>query len=725
MAYSTQAARHVLFGGSTWYGPGEDTWSYDYASNTWTNLDPTAHPSPRPGAAMAYDQESNRFVLFGGSPGYVPSDETWVYDPTANTWIDMAPAVRPQGRFWTSMAYDAPADRIILFGGHLMDGGLAPVENDETWAYDYNTNSWTDMDPASRPAGRFLHAMTFDSRDGRTLLQGGKVPCAPNPIPNPACINGETWAYDFAANSWTQLALGPPRVDHAIAFDAGSNRTVLFGGSEGSTQSLGDTWIFDGNQWTNANPVATAPPWAGHTMAYDVASDLVVLFASYEGNTPGVLWTYNTDGNMWSSRSAPPHPNVRAGHAMGYDPRLDRVVLFGGNLGGRNADTWTFDLQRQEWTRMAPAVSPSPRVNAAMVYDTGAARLILFGGDDGTMDYNDETWAYDLATNAWTDLNPSSKPPPRRGHALAYDETSGRVVLFGGEVSRQFAYEDDVWLYDSGANAWTRRDQATKPPARANHALVYDGASGRVVLFGGNVVTPPYFTNDTWTYDTGSNLWRNVTRGPSPSPRSAVAAAYDSQANRAIVFGGWGSYMSTRFDDTWSYDASSGAWRRLDPNPHPSPRAFSALAYDSQSRRTILYGGEGSDETWAYDYVGPLDVRIEAVPASGPAPLDVVFLLNVSGGTPPYSFAWTFADGSTSSVREPVHTYPSEGSFQVTVTVGESSGSNVSASVRVTVTRTQAPLWAVGVVLGAAIASTVVFIAWRLRRGAWTPPKPL
>ena len=72
----------------------------------------------------------------------------------------------------------------------------------------------------------------------------------------------------------------------------------------------------------------------------------------------------------------------------------------------------------------------------------------------------------------------------------------------------------------------------------------------------------------------------------------------------------------------------------------------------------------------------------------------MVFLLNVSGGTPPYSFAWTFADGSTSSVREPVHTYPSEGSFQVTVTVGESSGSNVSASVRVTVTRTQAPLWA-------------------------------
>ena len=56
----------------------------------------------------------------------------------------MEPTTRPSPRTETGMAYDAESDRVILFGG--------VPQNDDTWAYDLNTNTWTLMEPAARPS---------------------------------------------------------------------------------------------------------------------------------------------------------------------------------------------------------------------------------------------------------------------------------------------------------------------------------------------------------------------------------------------------------------------------------------------------------------------------------------------------------------------------------------------------------------------------------------------
>ena len=56
---------------------------------------------------------------------------------------------------YQAMAYDAGSDRVVLFGGKP---GLLSVTSDETWAYDFDTNAWTQLHPSMKPSERICFA---------------------------------------------------------------------------------------------------------------------------------------------------------------------------------------------------------------------------------------------------------------------------------------------------------------------------------------------------------------------------------------------------------------------------------------------------------------------------------------------------------------------------------------------------------------------------------------
>lgn len=65
----------------------------------------------------------------------------------------------------------------------------------------------------------------------------------------------------------------------------------------------------------------------------------------------------------------------------------------------------------------------------------------------------------------------------------------------------------------------------------------------------------------------------------------------------------------------------------------------------------------------------------EAEPEEGKAPLRVQFNADIEGGTPPLTITWTFGDdSSSSSKRNPVHTYDTAGTYQVDLEVADSAG---------------------------------------------------
>jgi PKD repeat protein len=80
-----------------------------------------------------------------------------------------------------------------------------------------------------------------------------------------------------------------------------------------------------------------------------------------------------------------------------------------------------------------------------------------------------------------------------------------------------------------------------------------------------------------------------------------------------------------------------------------------------------------------------VEATITATPSSGRAPLAVAFTSNVAGGTDPYTFAWDFGDGASSTDANPSHTYSESGIYNVKLTVTDSASRQVTSEVTVTV----------------------------------------
>ncbi len=82
----------------------------------------------------------------------------------------------------------------------------------------------------------------------------------------------------------------------------------------------------------------------------------------------------------------------------------------------------------------------------------------------------------------------------------------------------------------------------------------------------------------------------------------------------------------------------------------------------------------------------PLTATASALPTTGNAPLSVQLTGGASGGTSPYTWFWTFGDGSAFSVAQnPAHTYSSAGNYTATLVVNDSAGHSNSASVLISV----------------------------------------
>ena len=72
-----------------------------------------------------------------------------------------------------------------------------------------------------------------------------------------------------------------------MAYDEVRGRTVLFGGDNRGSSLLGDTWEWDGNDWTQMNDVG-AGGRSGHAMAFGArpvgaTSFEVLLFGGQNG----------------------------------------------------------------------------------------------------------------------------------------------------------------------------------------------------------------------------------------------------------------------------------------------------------------------------------------------------------------------------------------------------------------------------------------------------------
>jgi len=297
------SGKMILFGGEsnrrTTYS---DTWEYDPETNIWTERFPEIHPIDIDASSAVYDSESDKFIFYfsvvldsSATNGIRGISETWTYDFTTNSWENMNPTPHPEGIMGPRMAYDSESDRTILFGG----GDFTLRETTtftETWAYDYNSNQWEKMNPAQTPIGRSYFGMDYAPDQDEVLVFGGSIQVqdvdrqnelwgydynsdtwnkinfsgVPNPDHHPMMIynsvtnqlwylvNTELNAFDLTTLRWETLAKGPSNLPihfHAMAVDASGNLIVFGGGARGlAYNNRSYKYSLTTQEWEGLNP---------------------------------------------------------------------------------------------------------------------------------------------------------------------------------------------------------------------------------------------------------------------------------------------------------------------------------------------------------------------------------------------------------------------------------------------------------------------------------------
>ena len=227
---------------------------------------------------------------------------------------------------------------------------------------------------------------------------------------------------------------------------------------------------------------------------------------------------------------------------MAYDGATGTIVLFGGTTGlfggGCCAlgDTWVWN--GTTWTQINTPGPPARRFDGqGMAYDPSTGKVILFGGIVQGNSYQGDTWAFDGVAQTWTQLSPPTSPSPRGGFGMANDR-AGNIVLFGGTEGT--TNSADTWMFSG--TTWQKQSPATSPPARSGQAMVYDQDLNEDVLFGGSGY------HDTWAWN--GSTWQQVAANPAPSERYCFGMDYDSAVHAAVLFGGFSAAGPIR-PDTW------------------------------------------------------------------------------------------------------------------------------------------------------------------------------
>src|SRR3989344_4258636 len=293
--------RMIVFAGAGTGGDFNDLWSYNTATNGWTQLIANGaggSPEGRYGSSLLWDPINNRALLFGGLTffsAYV--NDLWSYNPATNGWTQLianGAGGSPPGRSRHGVAWDQINNRLLVFGGYQSGNGL-----NDLWSYNPATNGWTQLSPTGGPPStRYWHGMTWDQLNNKALVFGG--------YNNSSYRMNDLWSYDPLADSWTQKiangAGGSPvaRENASATWNPASNRMLVFGGygNNGFMDVKNDLWSYNPatNGWTQLSPAGGPPPERYlQTAVWDANSFQMLIFGGYGPRTGS-----NYLGDLWA-----------------------------------------------------------------------------------------------------------------------------------------------------------------------------------------------------------------------------------------------------------------------------------------------------------------------------------------------------------------------------------------------------------------------------------------
>jgi len=307
-----------------------------------------------------------------------------VSEPDAATWTQLT-TNSPSMHANNAMAYDTLNKKIINYGGR--SGFPDFIDINETWAFDYNSSSWTNLNPTNSPPWRTSHTMVYDEFRNRILMFGGGD--------FTQVFNG-LWEYDYNQNTWAKRSTNTPpeaRQMHGMVYVPDRDVVIIFGGRRlNGGASFADTWEFNclTGVWEKLNPENT-PPVSDHVnMTYDKSANKVILFANLQ------TWAFDFDTNNWTRLNIANQPDINHSNFV-YSDHHEESLLFGNSNSSGDMITWIFNYSENSWTDITSNNFPTINFyefkiieHDALVYLNDLNVFIQYGGccSDQTLELN-------------------------------------------------------------------------------------------------------------------------------------------------------------------------------------------------------------------------------------------------------------------------------------------------------------------------------------------------
>jgi hypothetical protein len=123
-----------------------------------------------------------------------------------------------------------------------------------------------------------------------------------------ALVNGQTWWYDYAVNSWTRKGSGPSATKAAMCYDSNNDVAILF--------KNGGTSVYDPetDNWQSMNPSPTPSSTQVWQLAFDPVNN-VAVYVDHSWNT----WVYRYK-KVATTKDQVNHPNAPASSLLACSP---------------------------------------------------------------------------------------------------------------------------------------------------------------------------------------------------------------------------------------------------------------------------------------------------------------------------------------------------------------------------------------------------------------------
>lgn len=481
-----------------------------------------------------------------------------------------------------------------------------------------------------------------------------------------------------AGSSSVLASLPSGRASEGLAYDYADGYLLMFGGSEPGQIYLNDTWEFSGGHWTQLHPVNSPPArdLIQGQMAWDPFDGYVLLFSGRGASNLTDTWYWQA-GN-WHEVCASCAPAVQQGATVADSKDGYMLEIAGQREYPSYSDVASYWSYRAgTWTDLGVAPFPA-RQNMAAFYDPVAGEVVAFGGFVynggtgfcyGTSPYCRDTWSF--FGGSWTEVctgglaSPScaTTPPALEGGEGAWDPTDGYGLLWGGQ-NMSTGNTNASWAWNAGA--WTALPLLGQRPPSSADAIAFDAAGNdrSMATFGGS--TP--WQTWVWRHGGWSTPYALEGRVTNVSTGMPIAGANITDGSLYAISNSTGAYSLTEVNGSYALQASATGY---------ASSTVSAAVSGADLVINFALGAPGATS---------LVAAAGASPSAGPVPLAVAFTGLASGGTAPYTYAWRFGDGGSSSSQDPANTFRSAGAYLVRLWVNDSASHSATAQVTVTAT---------------------------------------